>query len=207
MGEDEGSVTRWIRDLRDGHDIDAASRELWRRYFDQLVRRARARLRAAPRGPADEEDVALSAFDSVCRGIAAGRFADLGGRDDLWRLLVAITVRKAVNQIKHEHRRKRGGGRVVGEDAREGADPDGDTWAQVLGREPDPSLAAMMVEECQRLLDGLRDDSLRRVALLKMEGYGNEEIARVQDCGLRTVERKLGVIRATWLADEPAAAG
>lgn len=204
VSEREESVTRWIRDLRDGNDIDSAARELWRRYFDRLVDFARARLYAAPRGPADEEDVALSVFDSFCRGAAEGRLTDLSGRDDLWRLLVTMTVRKAANRVKHECRQKRGGGRVVGEAALGGTDPVSDPFARIVGREPSPELAAMMVDECRRLLGSLRDDSLRRVALLKMEGYDNEEIATRLNCGLRTVERKLGAIRATWLADGPA---
>ena len=64
----EGSVTRWIGHLKQGSD-DAA-RRLWERYFGQLVRLAHARLRDRPRAAADEEDVALSAFDSFCAGVA-----------------------------------------------------------------------------------------------------------------------------------------
>src|SRR3954452_5578865 len=89
----EGSVTRLI-DALAGDDVDTAAAKLWQCYFDRLVRLAHARLRAAPRGAADEEDVALSAFNSVCRGAAQGRFPGLGDRRDLWRLLVTITVRK-----------------------------------------------------------------------------------------------------------------
>jgi hypothetical protein len=55
---DDESVTLWIADL--GRDVaDDAVQKLWGRYFDRLVHRARARLRAAPRRPADEEHVAL----------------------------------------------------------------------------------------------------------------------------------------------------
>jgi transposase len=45
------------------------------------------------------------------------------------------------------------------------------------------------------------DESLRVVALLKLEGHSNEEIAKSLDCGLRTVERKLEVIRKRWTAE------
>ena len=47
------------------------------------------------------------------------------------------------------------------------------------------------------------DEPLRRLALWKLEGYGNEEIAgkRMMDCGVRTVERKLSLIRQLW--EEP----
>ena len=50
----------------------------------------------------------------------------------------------------------------------------------------------------------LEDDGLRQIAVWKMEGYENDEIARRLGCGVRTVERKLGVIRAIWQADRPA---
>src|SRR5262249_14630482 len=94
-----GSVTRWIVALRGG-EADEAARRLWDRYFDRLVSLARARLRTAPRGPDDEEDAALSAFESLCRGVAQGRFGRLGNRDELWRLLATITARKAADRIE-----------------------------------------------------------------------------------------------------------
>jgi hypothetical protein len=94
--EGEGSITHWIADLKAG-DEDAA-RQLWQRYFDQLGRLARVKLRSAPRAMADEEDVALSAFHSLCAAAARGGFSELNDRDDLWRLLVTITARKAVRQ-------------------------------------------------------------------------------------------------------------
>jgi DNA-directed RNA polymerase specialized sigma24 family protein len=200
---DEGSVTRWIGGLQ-GSDMDDAARRLWGRYFDRLARLARARLQAAPRGPADEEDVALSAFHSFFEGAAAGRFPQLGGRDDLWRLLVTITARKAANQRRHEHQLKRGGGRIVEEATLDWADPEGRrALAQVLGDEPTPAFAAMVAEECRHRLEGLRDEALRQVALMRMEGYTNDEIASRIGVSLRSVERKLEVIRKRWQAEDP----
>ena len=197
----EHSVTRWVSDLKAG-DRSEAARLLWQRYFERLARLAQGRLQRAARGPADGEDVALSAFDSFFQGVADGRFPDLGNRDDLWRLLVTITARKAHNQRRNEGRQKRGGGRVVGEGALAGADPLGDDFmAQVVGNEPSPEFAAMVTDEYRRLFGSLADESLRVVALLKLEGRSNEEIARSLDCGLRTVERKLDVIRKRWMAE------
>jgi DNA-directed RNA polymerase specialized sigma24 family protein len=194
-------VTRWVNDLKAG-DRGEAARLLWQRYFERLARLAQGRLQRAARGPADGEDVALSAFDSFFQGVAAGRFPDLGSRDELWRLLVTITARKAHNQRRNESRQKRGGGRVVGEDVLAGSDPAGDNFmARVVGNEPTPEFAAMMTDEYRRLFGSLGDDSLRVVALLKLEGHSNEEIARSLDCGLRTVERKLEVIRKRWMAE------
>jgi hypothetical protein len=71
---------------------------LWERYFRRLVGLARPRLDNTARRAADEQDVALSALASVFRGVEEGRFPQLGDRDDLWRLLVTVTVRKAAWQ-------------------------------------------------------------------------------------------------------------
>src|ERR687886_50259 len=100
MAPDDGSVTRWLGRLQAGDP--AAAQQLWERYFPRLVGLARQRLRGAPRRAADEEDVALSAFDSFCRGVARGRFPQLHDRNNLWGLLVLITARKALNLAQHE---------------------------------------------------------------------------------------------------------
>ena len=146
--------------------------------------------------------MALSAFDSFCRGAVKGRFPRLGDRGDLWRLLVTITARKAVDHLQRERCQRRGGGRVVGEAALDAADAEAGRWLeQVVGREPTPGFVAQVVDECRRLLEGLGDEGLRTVALLRMEGYGNDEIAERLGCGLRSVERKLERIRKRWVAE------
>jgi DNA-directed RNA polymerase specialized sigma24 family protein len=201
--DDPGSVTIWVDALRAG-DPDAA-RQLWQRYFQSLVRLARSRLLARARGAADEEDVALSAFDSFYDGMAQGRFPDLADRDDLWRVLVVIAARKASNQNRRELRQKRGGGRVRREaELITGPEAEAEVLAQIVGAEPTPEFAAMVADECARRLRRLPDESLRRVALLKMEGYRNEEIAVHLGCGLRTITRRLEVIRKAWLDEAPA---
>jgi DNA-directed RNA polymerase specialized sigma24 family protein len=201
--EREGSVTHWIGGLKEG-DAQAAQ-EIWQRYFDALVRLARAKLGGTPRGEADEEDVALSAFHSFCQGAANGRFPRLDDRYGLWRLLVMITMRKALDQSQRHRRKKRGGGRVRGESALAGGDPNEREAGleQIMGRDPTPAFAAMVADECRRLLGALGDENLRRIALLRMEGYSDPEIAATLGCGLRTVGRKLDLIRKTWLREVP----
>jgi DNA-directed RNA polymerase specialized sigma24 family protein len=188
----KGSVTQWLAQVQAG-DTEAAQR-LWQRYFGRLVALARVKLRGAPHGLADEEDVALSAFDSFYRGVEQGRFPLLQDRDNLWKLLVVITARKAGKLKRDEGRQKRGGPRS-GDCA---APQEDQELHEVIGREPSPAFAAQVAEECRRLLDSLKDDAARAVALCKMEGYTNEEIAAKLDCAPRTVERKLGVIRSRW---------
>jgi len=66
------------------------------------------------------------------------------------------------------------------------------------GPEPTPALLLEIDEEFDRLLQQLPSVSLREVALLRMEGYSNEEIAQKFDTSVRSVERKLQIIRETW---------
>jgi DNA-directed RNA polymerase specialized sigma24 family protein len=193
---DGGSITKWFDSLQAG-DREAAQ-ALWRRFASRLIGLARARLRAVPRRAADEEDAVLSAFDSFCSGAEQGRFPQVHDRGDLWNLLVAITVRKVSDQVHHERRQKRGGGAVLGEaDLARGSDVDRG-FEDIVGREPTPQLAAEMAEQCHRLLELLQADDLRSIALLKMEGYTNNEIADRLDCVRSTVQRKLNLIRSRW---------
>jgi DNA-directed RNA polymerase specialized sigma24 family protein len=189
----DGSVSHWLELLQAGHQ--EAAQPLWERYFQRLVGLARARIQGAAGRAADEEDVALSAFDSFCRGAEQGRFPRLQDRDDLWRLLVTLTARKASHLVRDERRQKRGGGAAA-------ADPA--ALERVLGREPDPAFAAQVAEECGRLL-GLLDGpgELRQVALWKMEGLAAPEIAQRLGCAPRTVERKLRLIRSLWEKGAP----
>ena len=151
----------------------------------------------------DEEDAALSAFDSFCRGAAHGRFPQLADRDDLWRLLVVITVRKVFGQLERQGAAKRGGGRLVGESALIGGDAaEGGGLDRIAGHEPSPELAALVVDEYRRLRDGLRTEALRQVLDLRLEGYTREEIAERLGCAERAVKRKLDVIREAWLQGE-----
>jgi DNA-directed RNA polymerase specialized sigma24 family protein len=199
-----GTVTGWIADLKAG-DEQAAQR-LWERYFTRLVRLVRTKLRDTPRRAADEEDVALSAFDSFCRGAEQGRFPRLHDRDDLWQLLVMIGERKAADLRERERAAKRGGGRVRGESGfQDGSgDPlEGAALDALPSPEPTPELAAQLAEDYRRLLDLLADEQLRSIAVWKMEGYTNEEIAARLDCVVRTVERRLWVIRRLWLEEIP----
>ncbi len=198
----EGSVTRWVAALKAGDA--AAAQPLWERYHRRLIALARRKLDASGRRAADEEDVVQGAFHSFFRGVAGGRFPRLDDRDDLWRLLVVITARKALDQLAHENARRRGGCAVPGElrIPPEGAAWDDAALDQVVGDEPTPEFAAQVAEECQRLLDRLGDESLRQVALWKMEGFTNDEIAQRLNRSRRTVGLKLEAIRLIW-SQEP----
>jgi DNA-directed RNA polymerase specialized sigma24 family protein len=72
---------------------------------------------------------------------------------------------------------------------------------QVFAREPTPAFAAEMVEQMQRRLDELQGPLLREIAVGKLQGYTHQELASQLDISLRSVERKLSLIRRKWSED------
>ena len=192
------AVNTWVVQLKDGDP--GAAQQLWDTYFLRMVKAARCKLHGARGRMADEEDVALSAFKSFCRGTQDGRFPQSHEHEDPWPLLLALTNRKAIDLVRHERRIKRGG---TGQQCashlgpQEGANA-GNGLSQLIGKEPDPQATFQIAEECQDMLDRFSDTILRAIALWKMEGFTSEEIAAKLDCTTRTVERKLQLIRRQW---------
>jgi RNA polymerase sigma factor (sigma-70 family) len=176
------SITRLIRAVEDGST--SAVRPLLAAYFDRLVKLARSRLHDLPGLGGYDEDLALRSFHSIYQRLCdPTRRLDLTGRDDLWRLLATRTISRTIDLIRR-HRPQEGAG-----------DYD---LTQLLAREPTPEEAAEVADDCRRLLDLLEEPQLRQIALWKVEGYTNEEIATRVDCVPRTVERKLQRIRLLW---------
>ncbi len=198
MSNDD-SVTQWIVALKRGDEV--AAQRLWDRYFTRLAGIAGKRLQVVSRLPTDGEDVALSALHSLCAGMNNGKFNLLADRDSLWKLLVAITVRKVNHAIRDEFRQKRGGGKTVGESALFNHDDvvDGARGLEiVLDREPTPDFVIQIQDEIQRLFSLLPDEELKKIATWKMQGLTSQEIASQLGKALATVERRLKLIRALW---------
>ncbi len=198
MASDE-SVTRWVHGVKAGNDADIE--RLWNRYFSRLVGLASSKLPGHCRRTFDEEDVALSAFQSFCDRAGHGQFPLLNGRDELWRLLATLTVRKAAIMMRHQTRQKRGGGRVLGESAfgvQGGVPATGEGMAEILSREPSPDEAARFADAFEHLIDKLEDPMLKIIVLRKLKGHSADEIAAALGTSTRTVDRKLRLIRAVW---------
>jgi RNA polymerase sigma factor (sigma-70 family) len=198
MGRD-GSVTRLIRLLRsdDAAERDLAARLIWRRYFRDLLELARNNLDRRIRRREDEEDVLQSMYKSFCLRQRRGEF-DLAGRDALWNLLVTITLRKARNAAKKQARDRRDIAREVTITDRD--DAESAHWAleQMDAAGPSPAEAALLNEALERRLEALADPELRRIALLRLEGYTNREIADLHNCTERSIERRMERIRSKW---------
>jgi DNA-directed RNA polymerase specialized sigma24 family protein len=144
-------------------------------------------------GIADEDDIAQSAFASFYRAAEQGRFPQLSDRHDLWRLLIVITQRKIAHRLRHQKRKRRTSNICPRTGSVEPVDLD-----DIAGSDPTPEFCMLTMESFRELLNRLDDSTLQSLALKKMEGYTNEEIARERDCSLSTIERKLRRIRHVW---------
>ncbi len=182
-----GSITNLLHEVRAGDQ--AAIRALYKLYYPKVVELAGKRLRGKPPSLADEEDIAQEALVSFFRGAAAGKFARLNSRSDLWQLLGVLTTRKAVNLIRHEACQIRDREKTVSTT---------EFLDQLESREPPADIDVPFNEYFQHLLDLLPKDDMREVVLLKLSGYPNAEIAGELQIALRSVERKLHLIRSIW---------
>lgn len=193
----DSSTTRWLERLKQGDD-EAAS-ELWQRYARRLAKLVRKRFSSTlEQAVYDEEDVVLSAIDVFCRGIREGQHASLQDRDELWRLLAVITLRKANDRSRADKAQKRGGDVLQ----RKSLSDSTSGIILFLDKLPGPDLPAdvdaVFTEECERLVALLGDPELQQVALWRLEGFQNDEIAAKLSYTRRTVQRMLKVIRQVW---------
>ena len=187
------SVTRWTLELRDGDQ--KAARHLWEFLRGRLLGLAKNNVRSTP--VYDEEDIALSAFGSLCSGLLQGSYR-VNDRNDLWQLLAVITVNKARTRARDDDRVKRGGraNRIDNSES---------ILKELICPCPPADLSLAMQEECERLLQILEQRELKMVAMLKVEGYTNDEIACQMGCSRRAVQRRLNCIRDFWSAELNAA--
>jgi RNA polymerase sigma factor (sigma-70 family) len=195
-----GSITRWVKQLQQGER--AVVQGLWEAYMRKLVQLAHKKLQGLPPQVADPEDVALSAFKSFCLAAEQNRFPRLEDRHDLWQVLVMLTRNKAGDMCDYHRRGKRDHRRVRSEADLSPAEIL--AFSELLqSGEPDPQFAVEVAEQCQRLLQRLPDESLRQIAVRKLEGYTNAEIADLMQCAPATVERRLARIRNCWREQYP----
>jgi RNA polymerase sigma factor (sigma-70 family) len=198
--EISGSVTQMIHRLRsdDPRERDEAARLVWEHYFRDLVALAHRNLGRRIRHKVDAEDVLQSVYASVCRRQQRGDF-ELYDRDDFWKLLVTVTLNKARNAAKSLRRAKRDVDREVALPPIAGESDEGAGW-QLEAAGPTPDETVALAEALEQRVRSLDDSLLMQVALKKLEGLTNREIAEELDYTERTIERKLNAIRKKWSA-------
>ena len=187
---DSDNVSHWIQLVKDGDSV--ATNQIWKHYFDRLVRAVRNRLYGQNRAVSDEEDIVLSVFESFYGAAEQGRFPDLADRDDLWQLLLTMSARKVVDKRRHDQRQRRGGD--IKRYSLQG-DTEDSTIIEAIGTDPSPEMVLMMQESVEQLFSHLGVGQLQELAGAKLEGCSNAEIAARFGCSERTIERRLHLIR------------
>ncbi|MFO0912547.1 MAG: ECF-type sigma factor [Pirellulales bacterium] len=196
-------MTEWITALMEGSD--EAAQRLWGRYFDRMCRVVQGYLHGAGcqvSAGFDAEQVALDSFRRFCAAHQEGRFPELQNRDGLWPLLVTITLNRTRDELRSEGAQKRRSDQRTFLESElkfaAGEDSEFASLDQIPGRMPPTDLAAEMAERCREMLDMLEDPELRQVALWRLDGLTNDEIATRLGFSRRTVQRMLLVIRSIW---------
>lgn len=184
-GPDEISLL--LHEMRNGSEV--AATKLWEFYLERLLSVSKRKLSNFNSGMADEEDVAVTAFHSFVKRIRRGDYSRVNNRDEAWKMLAVIAVRKSINLVRNANCKRR-------------SNPD-HTAAENLEvctdkTELQPDAIAMISESIEYLLGILDSDELREIAMLKVAGFTNLEIANRLGRSVATVERRLKLIRVTW---------
>ena len=192
-----GSLTRFVNELRspDLRQRDEAARIIWERFAPRLTLLIRRHLDHRIFRREDEQDILQSMFASFYQGQYLGKTVP-ASRQELWKLLVRITMCKVVNTAnrhladRRDFRRERSEQPCDSDHGRFGE------WMrdQVDRAQPTPQDRVAVVEEVERLLH-LLPDQLRQIVLWKLEGFTNAEIAPMIGKTVRSVEMKLQLTR------------
>jgi RNA polymerase sigma factor (sigma-70 family) len=189
-----GSISNWIEGVKTG--CESAAAMLWARYHRPLMSLAGRKLSAGEKVVADEEDVVVGAFHSFLRRCRDGSYPQVRHRDDLWRLLMAITIHKANNLARDQRRQRRDIRRT--DAAAPAADSDPYGLDQLVSHNPPAELVTMLSDSLDRLFSLIPDGELRSMVLYKLEGFTNAEIAAKTGRSRPTIERRLRLIRDIW---------
>ena len=190
------SVTEWIEDLRNNDPL--ATEKIWHRFVNALVSVANKKLKNSCCRIATGEVVAADAFVDFFKK-TPDDFGRLFDRNDLWKILVVITERRAIDAIRREGTISRGGGMVINTcDLDEGPESGQNPAIQPVDSTEPPDVELMLIEAFEERIDSLPNELLRQIAIDRLEGFSNGEIARKHGTSVRSVERKLALIRKSW---------
>lgn len=160
----------------------AAAEELFTRYARQLTHVAEEHLSRRVSARVSGEDVVQSVFRTFFRRCADGQFR-FDGDNQLWRLLVRITVLKARARGRHH--------RAAVRDVAAEAPGEGNAWlAETAAEVPGPLDAAVLVDLIESLLQGL-PPLYGQLLEMRLQGYRRSEIADALGVSRHTVYRAL----------------
>jgi RNA polymerase sigma factor (sigma-70 family) len=179
---------------------EAAEAVVFRRFVHRLIALAARQFDAWIRDPADVENIVVSAYKSFYRRNRRGEL-DLADWDELWSLLVVITLHKCTKRRKYLRAARRDVGRQVSLESWNGG------ATELADRSPTPQEAAILKETLEQLLRAMAPGDRPLVEEILM-GYTAEEVAERLDCSERTVRRvrQRAKLRLQQLIEPPGAA-
>ena len=159
-------------------------------YFPRLRALAARTLGALPGANAEADDVVQSALRSFCARAARhtpGSAPDLHGA---WGLMCRIVVCKSRRRHSRQARGKPGARLNPFSDFGAGEGPE---FLEQIGEESTAEVDAIVSEVLESL-----DSTLQAVALLMLENWDNEEMATKLNCSIRTINRKVDLVRQVF---------
>lgn len=165
-----------------------ASEEIFARYAQQLLRVVSPRISSSLKQKVDPEDIVQSAFRSFFRVGPVDAF-HTEGWNDLWSILVTITLRKCRYQVRHFLTAKRN----VNRELSGGSDGTPQDW-QMIASEPTPGEIAEMADLVQQFLSSLNDRN-RHIAESTLRGLTPADIAKQLGLTERTIYRQIEQIK------------
>lgn len=189
--ESLGSISILFQLLQTQGDKESTN-AIWSRYFPRLLGLAKTILDGR-NDPFGAEDAVQEAFIHFFRSVQQGKYEHTMHRDDLWRILSLVTARKARKQIRRESAQKRGSGHVVPASQVNGLDSGSFRMEYAIANLPTIEWDMILTEMLESLTSNLRE-----VAVLRLANYTNVQIKDSLGCSLRSIERRLQIIRATW---------
>ena len=102
-GPDEISLL--LNEMRDGSEV--AATKLWEFYLERLLSVSKRKLTNFNSGMADEEDVDVTAFHIFVKRIRRGDYSRVNNRDEAWKMLAVIAVRKSINLVRDANCKRR----------------------------------------------------------------------------------------------------
>jgi len=149
---------------------ESAARELFDKYCEQLMRLAKKRIGQRMTSRVDPEDVLQSAFRTFFTHVRNDDFS-FEQADDLFKLLVRLTVHKTLRQIAYHRAAKRNPELEIGH----GSDAH-ELLQQIASESPSPEVEVALVDEFERFVGQLPPVD-REVLGLKLQGFTTVEIA------------------------------
>ena len=163
---------------------ESAARDLFDKYCERLMKLAKRRIGQRMASRFDPEDVIQSAFRTFFTRVKNDEFT-FEAEDDLFKLLVRLTVRKTLRRIEHHSAAKRN----PNSEAAQRTD-DIEPFSLIASRAVTPDMEVALIDEFQLFIGDLPELD-RQVIELKIQGYTTVEIAEKVGSYERKVRRVL----------------